>query len=103
MILEVAVLNIKNGLSKEFEKSFLKAQKIIQKMPGYYSHQLQQCLEKPGQYILLVEWDQLEHHINGFRTSQQYGEWKKLLHHYYDPFPVVEHYQSIYKNKITNV
>jgi hypothetical protein len=37
----------------------------------------------------------LEHHTEGFRQSTQYLEWKQLLHHFYDPFPVVEHYYSV--------
>ena len=28
----------------------------------------------------------------GFRKSDRYLPWRSLLHHFYDPFPVVEHY-----------
>ena len=38
----------------------------------------------------------LEAHTVGFRGSPQYAEWKRLLHHYYDPFPTVEHYAPVY-------
>jgi heme-degrading monooxygenase HmoA len=93
MILEVAVLDIKPGLSAEFEASFQVAKKIITVMPGYISHELQQCLEKEDRYILLVRWQKLEDHTIGFRESTQYQEWRALLHHFYDPFPVVEHYK----------
>ena len=64
-------------------------------MPGYISHQLQHCIEKQNRYILLVKWEQLEDHTVGFRSSEQYQEWKRLLHHFYDPFPTVEHYELI--------
>ena len=93
MILEVAVLNIKEGLSPEFEKAFEKAQLIISSMKGYRSHQLKRCIEEKDKYILLVEWETLEDHEIGFRKSEQYQEWKALLHHFYDPFPIVEHYR----------
>ena len=96
MILEVAILDVKPGLEKEFEKAFGKAQKIISSMKGYVSHQLQHCLEKESRYILLVNWEKLEDHTEGFRGSEEYLEWKKLLHHFYDPFPTVEHYKSVY-------
>jgi len=46
MILEVAILNIKKGFSKEFESSFDKAQKIIASMSGYISHQLKKSVKK---------------------------------------------------------
>jgi len=92
MILEVAILDVKQGQEKEFEMTFKKAQKIISNMQGYVSHQLQKCIEKENRYILLVNWKTLEDHTVGFRQSEPYKQWKELLHHFYSPFPEVEHY-----------
>ena len=94
MVLEVAILDVKSGREQEFESAFAKAQTIISNMPGYLSHQLQKCIENPNRYILLVNWETLEAHTVGFRTSEQYQEWRKLLHHFYDPFPEVQHYKK---------
>ena len=99
MILEVALLDVKPGQEREFEAAFAKAQAIISSMPGYVSHQLQHCLEKPSRYILLVNWQTLEDHTEGFRGSEPYQQWRALLHHFYDPFPEVEHYEMVYDNK----
>ena len=93
MILEVAVLHIKKGLSEEFEWSFARSSKIIMPMKGYISHELKKCIEKDDQYILLVQWETLEDHEIGFRKSKEYLDWKKLLHHFYEPFPEVLHYE----------
>lgn len=95
MILEVAVLDIKPGNTPDFEDAFRRAQDIIVSMPGYISHQLHKCLENSHRYILLVQWQKLEDHTRGFRESPQYQEWKALLHHFYAPFPEVEHYQLV--------
>jgi heme-degrading monooxygenase HmoA len=92
MILEVAVLDVIPGQEAQFEQNFREARGIIASMPGCRKHQLQRCLEKPSRYLLLVEWEKLEDHTIGFRQSPQYGQWKALLHHFYDPFPTVEHY-----------
>ncbi|TWI99221.1 heme-degrading monooxygenase HmoA [Mucilaginibacter frigoritolerans] len=92
MILEVAILNVMPGLEDDFLEAFSKAQLIISKMAGYISHQLKRCIENSSRFILLVEWEKLTDHTEGFRGSVQYQEWKSLLHHFYDPFPVVEHY-----------
>ncbi|NOI57751.1 antibiotic biosynthesis monooxygenase family protein [Vibrio coralliilyticus] len=96
MILEVAILDVKPDMEKDFEQNFAKAQTIISSMKGYVSHQLQRCIENPGRYILLVNWQTLEDHEIGFRQSAEYQEWKALLHHFYDPFPTVEHYESVF-------
>lgn len=93
MILEVATLNIKKGLSVEFETNFKKAEGIISTMKGYISHQLKKCVEEDDKYILLVNWETIQDHEIGFRKSEEYQEWKALLHHFYEPFPTVEHYK----------
>jgi heme-degrading monooxygenase HmoA len=95
LILEVAVLNIKPGLAADFEATFLVAAKIIVSMPGYISHELQRCLETENRYILLVRWQTLEDHTIGFRQSAEYQKWRSLLHHFYEPFPTVEHYAVV--------
>ena len=96
MILEVAILNVKPGESERFETAFSGAQAIISSMKGYVSHELQRCIEVKDQYILLVRWQTLEDHTEGFRGSAEYQEWKSLLHDFYDPFPSVEHYESVF-------
>ncbi|WAH37471.1 antibiotic biosynthesis monooxygenase family protein [Alicyclobacillus dauci] len=93
--LEAAMLNVKNGMEKDFEEAFIQASKTISSMGGYISHQLQRCLEAPGKYLLLVQWSDLESHTVGFRQSVEYQEWKRLLHHFYDPFPIVEHFEQV--------
>jgi heme-degrading monooxygenase HmoA len=94
-ILEVAVLDVRAGESAGFERAFAEAQRIIASMPGYQRHELRRCMERDGRYLLLVWWDTLEAHTQGFRGSPQYQEWKRLLHHFYEPFPVVEHYAPL--------
>lgn len=96
MILEAVTLDIIPGQERDFEAAFSEASAIISSMPGYLSHQLQHCLEKENRYLFLVQWETLEAHTIGFRGSEPYQRWKALLHHFYDPFPVVEHYEMVH-------
>ena len=93
MILEVAILNIKERFSGAFEGNFRKAESIISSMKGHVSRQLKKCIEVEDKYILLLNWETLDDHEVGFRQSDEYQEWRSLLHHYYEPFPIVEHYK----------
>lgn len=95
MILEVAPLRIRTGRSAEFEAAFRTAQPLIASIPGYIAHELRRCVERPDEYLLLVKWQTLEAHEVGFRQSAQYQSWKRLLHHFYDPFPTVSHYEPV--------
>lgn len=94
MILEVAVLDVVPGREAEFERTFPQAAPILASMRGYRSHRLERCIETPSRYLLLVEWDRVEDHTEGFRNSAEYQEWRKLLHHFYDPPPQVAHYRA---------
>jgi len=95
LILEVAVLRVKPGEGARFEAAFEMAERIIASAEGYISHELRRCLEVQDQYLLLVRWHRIEDHTLGFRGSAAYQEWKRLLHHFYDPFPTVQHYVSV--------
>lgn len=95
MVLEVAILNVIPSMQESFEEAFRQACPLIAASEGYISHELRRCVETPNRYLLLVEWQSIEDHIVGFRGSPRYAEWKKLLHKFYDPFPVVEHYARL--------
>lgn len=89
------MLQVKPGLERNYEAAFRNASKIISTMPGYINHELQRCIEVKGKYLLLVRWATLEDHTVGFRESSEYQEWRKLLHPYYEPFPIVEHFEEV--------
>ncbi len=95
MILEQAVLDVVGGEEEAFESAFSEAKAIVASMPGFRRLQLLRGIEIPGRYLLLIEWDSLEDHTVGFRGSPGYGQWKALLHHFYDPFPTVDHYRPV--------
>ena len=96
MITEIALLNIRKQESDLFEAAFAKAQSIISSMKGYIEHELQKCIEEENKYLFIVRWETLEDHTEGFRKNKTYSEWKSLLHHFYEPFPTVEHYKKIF-------
>jgi 2-hydroxychromene-2-carboxylate isomerase len=79
----------------DFEAAFSRARSIIAAAGGHLSHELRRSIERPSRYLLLVRWHTLEDHVEGFRKSKPYEEWKRLLHHFYDPFPTVEHYEAL--------
>ena len=99
MILESAYLNVKVGENTNFESAFGEASAIISSMKGYVRHELHQSIEDDHLYLLLVWWETLEDHTEGFRGSDEYQEWKRLLHHFYEPFPTVWHFNRILENE----
>jgi heme-degrading monooxygenase HmoA len=92
VILEHAILNVRPGESPAFRLALEQALPLIAATPGFIRLDVRPCLETPDRYLLLVEWQTLEAHTQGFRGSDHYQQWRALLHHFYDPFPTVEHY-----------
>ena len=86
MILEAAYRQVRLGQSVQFELAFRQASAIIAASPGYIGHELQCCLAVADKYLLLVRWETLEDHTVGFRGLAAYGEWRQLLHHFYEHF-----------------
>ncbi len=95
MILEVAILNVIEGQETAFETAMHQARPLIEATPGFVNIDVRRCIETPNRYLLLVSWETLEAHTVGFRQSERYQPWRALLHHFYDPFPAVEHFSPL--------
>ncbi len=98
MILELAILEIKEGQLSEFESNLEKAQSVINQSEGYIGHEFQQCMEEPNKYILLIQWTSLEAHEEGFRKSELFKEWRGLIGSYFASAPTVQHYTMKFKS-----
>lgn len=95
VVLEAIMLQVKDGMEQEYEDNFKEASAILSSAKGYISHEWQRCIEQKGKYLLMIKWETLEDHTIGFRESPAFQEWKKLLHHFYDPAPTVQHFTKI--------
>jgi heme-degrading monooxygenase HmoA len=95
VILEHALLSVRPGAQEAFEAAFAGARHLIAGVPGFRRLSLSRCVERENGYLLLVEWDRLEDHTEGFRGSPVHEDWRALLHSFYDPFPVVEHFTTV--------
>lgn len=93
-MLEAATLDIKPGQEAEFESAIVQARPLIAASPGFQGMEIRPCVENASRYLLLVWWERLEDHTDGFRQSDRYAKWRELLHHFYDPFPTVQHFDE---------
>ncbi|MGH8745433.1 MAG: antibiotic biosynthesis monooxygenase family protein, partial [Burkholderiales bacterium] len=95
MILEVALLKIKPGEGAGFERAFPQAEKILVQAKGHLSHELRRCIETPDRYLLLVKWETLADHSEGFRGSPLFKQWRAVIGPFFDGTPAVEHYEEL--------
>ncbi len=94
MILERALFPIKPGMAEEFSAAFAQARKLLEATPGFQKLEMRQGIEAPDTFILLVWWDSVEAHMEGFRNSPAIQEWRALLSPFFAGTPQMEHYQE---------
>jgi heme-degrading monooxygenase HmoA len=95
MIREHAVLPVKPGQEAAFEAALREALPLISGAAGFRRLSVSRGIETPNHYLLLVEWESLSAHTEGFRGSPEFQQWRGLLHHFYDPFPDVQHFEDV--------
>ncbi|CAO1649645.1 antibiotic biosynthesis monooxygenase family protein [Parasphingorhabdus sp. NYA22] len=92
MILEHAILQVRPGQAENFEAAMAKARPLVARQPGFQSIEVRPSSDDPTRYLLLINWDRIESHRERFRQSDDYQQWRILLHDFYDPMPVVNYY-----------
>ncbi|WP_042367958.1 antibiotic biosynthesis monooxygenase family protein [Streptacidiphilus neutrinimicus] len=94
MIMESALLDVRPGREDAFLAAFTEARPLIAAQRGFRSLELRRCVDegRGARFLLQVQWETLADHTEGFRRSAEYERWRELLHHFYDPFPLVEHF-----------
>ncbi len=95
MITEHGILQVTLGREDEFLAAMAEAKAMIAASPGFVSLRLERCIERPNAFLFLVEWERLEDHLEGFRGSAAFEQWRAALHHFYEPAPVIEHFELV--------
>ena len=94
MIIEHALLQVRPGEEAAFEAAMVQASPLIAASPGFQGIEVRPAAERPGLYLLLVRWDSIADHRDGFRRSDRYEQWRALLHSFYDPMPSVDYFED---------
>jgi heme-degrading monooxygenase HmoA len=95
MILELAIIDIKEGTNQGFEEAIEKAKLVISQSKGFIDIKVKLCVEQPNRYILLIQWQTLEDHTIGFRESELFKEWRSLIGIFFENPPLVQHYSDL--------
>jgi heme-degrading monooxygenase HmoA len=90
-VLEIARIEVRAGMEREFEIGVGKALSIFQSVPGWRGMELRRSIEFPGRFYLLARWDSVESHTVDFRESPAFAQWRSLVGHCLARPPEVEH------------
>lgn len=95
MVIEHAIFTITPGSEADFEAAIGLAQAQIAASNGFRGLILSRGIESPSTFLLLVEWDSIEDHVVGFRESERFIEWRRLISPYFSGAPEVAHYAPV--------
>lgn len=95
MVLEVALIDVVAGREAEFAQAYAQARELLATTPGCRSVRMTQGVETPTRFILLVEWDSVEAHLQNFRESERFPAWRAAISPYFARPPVVEHFTDL--------
>jgi quinol monooxygenase YgiN len=92
MIIEIATFSIHPDKSAEFEHAFTAARQVITRAEGCGAVAMHKSIETPGRFVLTVQWPTVAHHMDKFRNSTLFQEWRRILGPYFASPPTVEHF-----------
>jgi heme-degrading monooxygenase HmoA len=95
MVLEVALIDIQEGREEEFAAAYAEAYPIVATTPGCRSVRMTRGVETPTRFVLLVEWDSVDTHLDNFRATERFTRWRALIGPYFDGAPRVEHFADV--------
>ena len=95
MYVEIVLLKAKIGDADRLRDGLRAARAVIASAGGYRGSVFYQGVESPESFILHIEWDTLEAHLEGFRQGPLFGAWRSHFQAFLDGPPTMSHYQPI--------
>jgi quinol monooxygenase YgiN len=95
MINEVALITIDPANAAAFEAAVAEAAPLFKAAQGCHGMALERGIEDPSQYRLLVQLESVDHHMNTFRNSDAFGQWRALVGSYFSGPVVMTHSESV--------
>ena len=94
MILEIADFRVQPDGQADFELAMEELKGVIAASAGYHGHTVVRSHETPGRYVLIVRWESIEAHTQGFRGSAAFATWRDRLGAHRNG-AVVEHFETV--------
>ncbi|WP_117214666.1 antibiotic biosynthesis monooxygenase family protein [Allorhizocola rhizosphaerae] len=95
MVLEVALIDVRAGQEDDFAAAYAKGRETLATTPGCRSVRMTRGIESPSRFVLLVEWDSVEAHLENFRATERFVTWRGLIGQYFAQPPLVEHFVDV--------
>lgn len=95
MVLEVALIDVHPGQEDDFAAAYRLGHPILAGTPGCRSVRMTRGIESASRFVLLVEWDSVQAHLENFRNTERFEKWRGHIGSFFAQPPLVEHFTDV--------
>jgi quinol monooxygenase YgiN len=92
MIVEYVRYELGEGRGEAFEAAYAQAAAALDASPNCLAYELTRCVEARDSYILRIEWDSVEGHMQGFRRGPEFPAFFAAIRPYVGEIAEMRHY-----------
>jgi quinol monooxygenase YgiN len=95
MVIEYVRYTIPADKADEFVAAYATAGEALRKSSHCLGFELSRCMEEPTSFILRIEWDSVEGHMEGFRKSPEFRAFFASVRPFVGQIEEMRHYDRI--------
>jgi heme-degrading monooxygenase HmoA len=95
MVVEIAEFRVPPGAEEEFVLAYLGVRSVLTGTHGCRSARMTRGIETGNRFVLIVEWESVDAHLQNFRGSERFKTWRRALGPFFAAEPHVEHFQEV--------
>ena len=93
MVIEYIRYSIPAGQADQFIAAYATAANVLRDSSHCLGYELSRCTEEPTSFILRIEWESLDGHMNGFRRSPEFREFFASVRPFVGNLEEMRHYE----------
>jgi quinol monooxygenase YgiN len=93
VIVEYTRYTIEDERRQVFEAAYAQAEPALVESEHCLAYELSRCVEEPGSYVLRIEWDSTEGHLEGFRRSEEFKPFLAAVQPFFGDIAEMRHYE----------
>ena len=93
MVLEYIRYTVAAGQAEGFLTAYADAGAVLDKDEHCLGYEVSQGVEEPEHFIVRIQWDSVEGHERGFRSSPAFREFFRAVQPYFADIQEMKHYE----------
>lgn len=94
MVIERAQMSIKPGEEAAFDHAMVKGRALLAAARGCHSVTLLRGIENPSTYMLLLEWETVDDHVD-FTSTPEFARFREMAGPFFAEAPQMEHFAVV--------